>query len=414
MIGNYKNYNVCQVDNGLFASLAETIAPHFKKTFYYSPWETAFPKSNQMLTGEGLPGVTRINSIWPLLDEVDLFVFSDIFHGPLQVHLEKLGKRVWGSRLGENFEILRGLQKRWLKDVGLEVGPYRQVRGIESLRDFLKANDDQYVKISRTRGDMETFHSPNYKLIETRIDELESSLGAKKTIADFIVEAPIRPAVEVGYDGYIIDGKFPSKALYGVETKDAAYIGQVVPYDSLPAGIKTVNKKISPMFAEWRYRGFFSSEIRIKNGTPYFIDPTCRQASPPGELMQLMITNLPDVLWEGANGNLVDPEFSDAWGAQLVMRSSWAEKYWQPIEFPKSIRGNVKLHYHTRIEGRDYYIPQDVEVPEIGSVVATGSTPEQAIKNVTKMAEKVEGFDVKFQYDALDKAMADMEKLKAA
>ena len=404
----------CIVDNGLFTSLAVTLAPRFGRTLYYQPWEQAFPRSNELLIGEGLPGVTRIPSIWPVLDDIDLFVFPDIFHGPLQVYLHKLGKRVWGGRLGENLEIMRGLSKRWIKDAGLEVGPWRQIRGLDALREHLQANDDRYVKVSRTRGDMETFHAPNYKLIEPRLDELEHSLGAKKHIQEFIVETPINPAIEVGYDGYVIDGKFPQTALYGVETKDAAYLGQVVPYRDLPAGVQAINRGLSGLFADWTYRGFWSSEIRVKGGKPYLIDPCCRMASPPGELYQYMIENLADILWHGAMGEMVEPEFRDQWGAQLVLRSSWAEDNWQPIDFPPSIRDNVKMHYLTRIAGRYYYIPQAIEMAEIGAVVATAATPEEAIKNVTKIAEKIEGYGIKYNTQALDEARGEMEKLKDA
>lgn len=413
-MNNFSNKVCCLVDNGLFCELAVTLSKRFGKVLYYTPWEQSFPKSNDILVGEGLPGVTKINSIWPVLDDIDLFVFPDIYHGPLQVYLHKLGKRVWGGRLGENLEILRGLSKRWLKEAGLEVGPWRQIRGLDKLREHLKDNEDVYVKIPRTRGDMETFHAPDYRLIEPRLDEIEHTLGAKKHIQEFIIETPINPAIEVGYDGYVIDGKFPQTALYGVESKDAAYIGQVVPYDKLPEGVKTVNRGLSGLFRDWTYRGFFSSEIRVKGDKPYLIDPCCRMASPPGELYQYMITNLADILWHGAMGELVEPEFREQWGAQLVMRSSWAEHNWMAVDFPPSIRENVKISYLTRINSRYYFIPQPVQMAEFGSVVATGSTPDEAIKNVKKVAEKIEGYGIKFNYQALDEAREDMDKLKDA
>lgn len=413
-MNNFSNKTCLVYDNGLFCELAVTLAKRFGKVLYYSPWEKSFPRSNDTLIGEGLPGVTRINSIFPVIDDVDLFVFPDIFHGPLQVYLRKQGKRVWGAGLGENLEIIRGLSKRLLRNAGLEVGPFRQLKGLDRLRDFLKENDDQYVKISRTRGDMETFHAPTYKLIEPRLDQLEHHLGAKKHIQEFIVEAPIEPAIEVGYDGYTIDGKFPKTALYGVEVKDTAYLGQVVPYHQLPAGAQEVNKRLSGMFADWTYRGFWSSEIRIKAGKPYLIDPCCRMASPPGELYQMMIENLADVLWHGAMGDLVEPEFSDTWGAQIVMRSSWAEHNWTALDIPASIRDNVKISYLTRIRDRNYFVPQPIEMAEFGSVVATGSSPDDAIRNVTKIADKIEAYGLKFNFEALEDAKADMAKLKEA
>jgi hypothetical protein len=410
----FDDKTVCVVDNGLFPELARTLAKSFGKTYYMSSWQSAFPRSNEILIGAGVPGVTRIDSIWPILNEVHLFVFPDIFHGPLQVYLSHLGKRVWGSRLGENLETMRGLSKRWLKDLGLPVGPYRQIRGLDSLRSYLKENDNQFVKISRTRGDMETFHAKTYKLIEPRLDELEHSFGARKKVAEFIVEAPIEPAIEVGYDGYTVDGLFPDTALFGVEIKDTAYLGHIVPYDLLPASVKTVNKGLSKFFHDVQYRGFFSSEIRVKDGIPYLIDPCCRMASPPGELYSYMIENLAEVLWQGSIGNLVTAEYNGAWGAQLVMRSPWAEQNWQPIDFPNSVRDNVKLHYLTMIEGRHYYVPQSIEMPEIGSVVASGESADEAINNCIKVAEKIQGYGIKFQFDALEQASEDMRKLKRA
>jgi hypothetical protein len=399
------------VDNGLFPELAVTLSKSFGKTFYYSAWETAFPRTNAMILGDGIPGVTRVNSIFPIIDEVDLFVFPDILHGPLQVYLHKQGKRVWGSRLAENLETLRGLSKRWIRDAGLAVGPYRQIRGVAKLREFLKENDNQFVKISRTRGDMETFHAPTYKLIEPRLDELEHALGAAKNGADFVVEGAIEAEVEVGYDGYCIDGEYPSTALFGVESKDAAYVGEVRQYDKLPDAVQVVNDKISNLLKSFTYRGFWSSEIRVaKDKTPYLIDPCCRMASPPGELYLYMIENIAEIIWEGAAGNLVEPKFKDKWGAQLVMRSSWAEENWQPIDFPKSLRDNVKLHYLTQISGRNYFIPQAIGMPEIGSVVATGPTKEAAMKEVAKISEYIEGYGIKFDLQALDSAGEKMDQ----
>src|SRR6185437_5774556 len=171
----------CIVDNGLFPHLAQLLSKSFGNTYYYSSWETAFPRSNELIIGSGISGVKRIDTIWPIIGDVDIFIFPDIFHGPLQVYLKKTGKRVWGSALGENLETMRGLSKKWLRDLGLPVGPYRQIRGLDNLRDYLKDNENQFVKISRTRGDMETFHAKNYKLIEPRLDELEHSFGASKT-----------------------------------------------------------------------------------------------------------------------------------------------------------------------------------------------------------------------------------------
>jgi hypothetical protein len=240
----------CVFDNGLFVGLAETLSASFATTYYHSPWEAGFPRSNATILGEGVPGVQRLNSIWPVLDDIDLFVFPDIFHGPLQAYLRSIGKRVWGSGLGESLEMVRGQSKRWIRDLGLPVGPYRVIYGLNELRRHLQRHDNQHVKISRTRGDMETFLAKTYALIEPRLDELEHALGAKKHTMEFLVEEHIEAKSEVGYDGFTVDGQYPQKALFGVETKDAGYIGKVSVYSAMPRALGYVNTKLSPLFRD--------------------------------------------------------------------------------------------------------------------------------------------------------------------
>lgn len=403
---------VCVFDNGLFPELAVSLGKSFGRTYYYSSWETSFPRSSSMLIGRGIEGVERIDSIWPYIDKIDVFAFADILHGPLQVYLRSIGKRVWGSGLAESLELHRAASKKWFRDLGLPVGPYRALRGMSELRRHLQMHDDQYVKISRSRGDMETFHAKSYELIEPRLDELEHALGATKDQTEFVVEESIPAKAEVGYDGFTVDGRFPAKALFGVETKDAGYVGQVVPYSTLPRGVGFVNQKLAPLFKDLTYRGFFSSEIRIaEDGTPYLIDPCCRMASPPGELYLYLIENLAEIIWAGSDGDLVDPAWKYDWGAQIVLHSDWAEHGWQPVKFDAALREHVKLHYLTVIDGTHYYVPQEVKFPEIGSVVAGGNTKEEAIKNAKEIAEQVEGYGIHFNIAALEDAAAKMEQL---
>lgn len=413
MTNAYKNKTACVFDHGLFVEMAVTLAKDFGRVLYACPWESGYPKSNAMLIGEGLPGVTRISSIWEHLDEIDLFVFPDVYQGPLQMHLVSLGKRVWGGRLGEELELDRDASKKHLKSLGIDIGAYKVVKGLDALREHLKAHDNQYIKISRSRGDMETFRSKNYRLIEPRLDELEHSLGAMKKIMKFVVEDEIPDAVEIGYDGYCVGGAFPEKAMWGVEIKDKAFVMQCKPYSALPPQVRSVNEKMAPTLKKYDYRGFISSEIRVtKDGTGYAIDPCARAGSPPSELYQVMVKNWADILWEGAGGVLVEPEFEAKWGAELLLLSSFATKNWQAIEFPKELRENIKLRQATMIEGRYYFVPQMSDMPEIGAVVATGDTMEAAIKECKRISALVEGHYIEVISGSLDEASAEFEKLK--
>lgn len=412
---SYKSKTVLVYDNGLFAELAVTLAKDFGRVLYFCPWTNAYPKSNSLLIGHGIDGVERVSEPWSYIDKVDLFVFPDVYEAGLQEYLVKAGKRVWGCRSGADLELDRVWSKEECVRLGIDIGPYDVVDGLADLRRFLKRNNDRHVKISATRGDMETWHSPNYQQSELVLDELEHSLGAKKKVMEFIVEKGINNALEIGYDGYVIDGKFPKAAMVGAEIKDKAYVGKTMPYSQLPDAVRGVNQKLSPYLKKVGMRGFISTEVRAtEDGKAYLIDPTMRMPAPPGELYQAMVGNLADILWHGADGIVIEPEYEAKWGAELILVSSWAEKEWQPVSFPDAIRDHVKLRNFTMINGQYFIVPQWSPLSQIGAVVATGDTPAAAIAECKKLAEQVKGNDIHTPVEALDEALETLQDMLEA
>jgi hypothetical protein len=141
------------VDQGLFVELAATLAKTYKKVYYYVPSETAFPKMNTAWIGRGVLGLEVVDSPFgDFFDEVDLVVFPDVNFGPMQLHMESLGKKVWGSRMGEQMELDRVGMKEEMRARGLPVGKYRVVKGMDGLRTHLQERKNQHVKISKFRG----------------------------------------------------------------------------------------------------------------------------------------------------------------------------------------------------------------------------------------------------------------------
>ena len=409
---NYRSKTVLVYDHGLFVEIARTLSKSFGRVLYYSPWETSAPKSNVRCVGEGIDEIERVASIWPHVDEVDLFVFPDVFEGALQEYLVKIGKRVWGCRMGEELELDRTACKEHCAGLGIDIGPYTTLKGLDALRSHLKRHKDQFVKIPYLRGDMETFKADNYELIEPRLNELADNFASKTM--EFICEEEIPDAIEVGYDGYTVDGRFPKEGIVGVECKDQAYVCAAMPYRDMPASVRSVNSKLASTLKDYSYRGFISTEIRVSpDGKAYLIDPCARCGSPPSELYQMMIGNLADVLWEGAEGILIDPELIKPFGAELLLISEWADKNWQQVDFPASIREHVKLRNLMMIDGEYYVAPQSNGTTAIGAVVAMGDTQEEAIEECKRLAEMVEGYSIEKPIQALDKAGEQLTEILA-
>lgn len=250
-------------DHGLFVELAIRLARDFKRVLYHSPFEKGFPVVNDCVIGDGFRSIERVDDIWDVMDDVDVFVFPDIQHSGLQLHLEKMGKHVWGSRKGDKLELQRAKFLKTLKEVGLPVGEWRHVVGMSNLRDLLKDEEDLFIKISRYRGSMETWHHKDYRTSEPILDQLAVKLGACKEIVPFVVCCPIKSDLEVGYDGFCIDGQFPFIGVQGYEIKDRAFVASVQRYEDLPEQVRAVNGAMSLLLKDVRYRNFWSTEIRI-------------------------------------------------------------------------------------------------------------------------------------------------------
>jgi len=392
---------------GLFSSWAVKLAQYFGRVLYYCPFKSAFPRTTQFVIGTGFPEVERVTNFWDHVKEADVFFFPDVYDGDLQTHLREMGYPVWGAGKGEELELLRWQTKMFLKkDLGLPVQHCERIIGIDDLRDYLKEDENKYVKISMLRGDFETFRHDNFQLSEPILDDIEMKLGPYKDHKEFIVEDAIDDAVEVGYDGFTIDGQYPNPSTFGYEVKDVAYIGTVRPYDKLPKQVKEINERLAPVFAAYNYRGFWSSEIRIpKDGKPYLTDPCCRAGSPPSELYQEIFSNWGEIIWHGAHGELVDPKPAGKYGVEVLIHSQWADAHWQAVHVDPAVKANVKLRNVCQVDDILYVAPQTVGLPEIGAVVAVDDSLLGAIRKVIASCQKVSGYSIELNLDRMAEAL---------
>lgn len=425
------------IDNGLFVHWAVRLAEQFGEVWYHSPYVGAFPKSNAVLIGDGLEGIQRIIDFDDYEDKADIVVFPDVGYGPLQERMVRDGRRVWGSRRGEDLELDRWKTKEYFKSLGMPVAETHLVIGMDQLRRFLQEMDGHWwIKTSRYRGDFETFESEDYDDVKPRLDQIESELGRKADIYPFIVEKNIEAIIEIGFDGFVIDGQFPEVAFFGREEKDLGLVGRCMNYEDFPEPVRWVNSKLAPYFKEQQYRGLFSSEIRnteecVTDSEPehfedcpviwnegemvpgtslygYFTDPCTRMASPPGELYCEWCDNWGEIVYAGADGELVTPHSIAEYGVEIMLHSAFADGHWQPVRFPESIRRWIKLRNHCRIKDVDYAVPQSVGLPEIGAAIGISDSLLEASKLALEHAYAVKGYFLEAKTDALSKTIAEL------
>jgi hypothetical protein len=402
---------VCVVDHGLFVELAIRLSRDFGKVYYTVPsWERGFPLINDAIIGNGFDEITWVDEIWDVIDEVDLFVFPDVLHSGLQLHLESMGKRVWGSRKADTLEIRRAHLKKVQEELGMHHPKYEIVRGMANLRDYLKYHPDQYVKLSKYRGMMETFHHTEYAQTEPILDQLAVKFGSVKEVVPFLVEDPVVTDIEVGYDGYCVDGRFPSFGIQGYEVKDKSLIASVQKYEEMPEEITIVNEVLAPVLKDYRYRNFWSTEIRVKDGNSYLIDPCCRCPSPCTEIQLELWENLGEILWHGADGELIDQKVAAQFGVEAIIDHNGDEHGWRTIEVPEEIRRWVKLYNVCRVDETYAIPPFPHSCDAIGAIVGIGDTLEEAIEALKQHVEAIKDQPVSVKTESLYDAIEEIQK----
>lgn len=413
---SYKDKTFCQIDLGLFPEMARTLAlGGVGSMLYWSPWEDGFPSLYKMKIGDGFEGVTRIEDPFSVFDEVDLFIFSDNAFGGMQDHFERLGKRVWGPRFGGAIEDDKEGFEETCKEIGVPVCHREMATGITDLRKKLKNKKDVWIKVSLIRGNFETFHVDELRFAESNLEKIAHDLGPWKEKQKFIIEDTFPDSVEIAYDLWQVRGKFPKKALFGLEKKGDLYCCHTMDYAELPAQIQDLNSRFAPVLEEYGAISNFPVEIRVnKKGEYVALDPCMREGHPVLSTKLLMIKNLPDVFWFGAEGECLDPEFEieNAWGAELVISSAWVETDPKAVFVPKDLRNQVKLRYAAEVDGVPWVLPQTNAGGTLGSIVATNKSFEKCKAEMEDIEGKIRGGSVDTFPDAFHKFTKNWEKLQ--
>ncbi|MDE2099812.1 MAG: hypothetical protein KGL39_21345 [Patescibacteria group bacterium] len=369
----------CVVDYGKFTLLGEAMGEKCKKAYYSTPTNREFQDLNDCAKGDGVGGIERLDDFLDpdRVDEIDLYVFPDVGFAAEQRLLRSLGKAVWGAMGAGRYELYRTQFLDLLKEIGLRAPPSLKIRGLTNLAEHLRKTSKKWIKINRYRAVMETWFHKDFEHSRQKLDALAVRLGGLKDQVPFVVQDEIDSDIEVGYDGWSIDGRFPSSSFQGYELKNELYLGSVLKREQLPTLVRNVNRAMAPVLEEFGYRNFIATEIR----GPYFIDPTLRMPGLTGDQLPCTCRNLPEIIWAGANGKLIEPD----WGAKFAAVATLHYKdhtshQWFSVRIPERVRQWVKL-YHFCASGDLYHFIPSVpfECDEAGTVVGMGDTIEQAI-----------------------------------
>lgn len=404
---------LCIVDNGLFTELAVRLARDFKRVLYYVNWEAEFPLINDRMVGAGIENVERIEDPYlnRVVDEVDMYLFPDIFHAGKQQMLERLGKKVWGSREGDSLETRRVWFRGLQEELGMPIPKGTVVQGYSALVDFLSNHGRCFVKTtSKIRGSMETHEFKDFEQDEYWLEDLKVKLGGTREVPLFLVEEPIDTPFETGIDTYCIDGKFPKTPMQGIEVKGKLILCSAQTNSPTPRPLDDALSKLEPILTHFGYRNFLSAEFRGD-----ILTDLCARAPNPGIGVEMeMLSNLGEIILAGSEGTLIEPEFEYEFGIQAAIFHDHEEALWKKFKLPEDQRRWVKLMEFCEVDDHYQIIPRRPFGQKIGWLLGVGDSIESASKHLHENAEALKDLPFDIKIEALEEAVKQAHEAEKA
>ena len=374
-MSDLENIKAMVVDRGTFFPVAGRIAQEYGTVYSYKPNGEAFETVACATQGDGVPGIELVDEekFWDLKPEIDVFVFPDCADGGIQKELESQGFPVWGSKRVARLERMRGKWHGLCKELGMPLPKTTTVLGISNLRVFLQENFDGegkklFVKISRFRGDMETWEAKTPVQVDNKLNYLVQRFGPLREHITFYVQEAVETDIEAGTDTYNVWGQWPDEVIVGYEKKGESYFATIKRRDELPEELWAGNEAITNLLKDARYCNFISSELRIKDDQSFWLDPCFRCPSPAGEEQLEMYKNFPRIVYEGAQGRLVQPDWAAQFCGEAVIGYTGDRDGWKSIEIPEEVSKWVKLYAAAYCDGA-YHFPPSQDPEAIGCAV---------------------------------------------
>jgi hypothetical protein len=260
---------------GLFSQFAISLSNEGHEVYYFTPFYESVTFKRYAI-GLNMGNVKKplyfFQKLLKFKKEDVTIMFPDVGAGDLAHFLKQMGYSVFAAGFGDIMEFHREWVKKKLKELGLPVMKYVLVEGIENLKKYLEKNPDKIIKLDIFRGDAETWHAQDANSVDMKLKKLEKSFGPFAYDYNFIVEEKIE-GDEPGFDMIFNKTDYVKPYLWGWEIKKGPYCG--VCSLEVPKVIAQIRDGLKPLLQKLDWRGFISTEMKVKDGKPYLIDICC-------------------------------------------------------------------------------------------------------------------------------------------
>lgn len=396
---------IAVIDNGLYTSQAEALNDKGQnEVIFCKPWAKPFPMIEDYAVGHGFGTLQKELYFFDHILSADMIVNFDVSNNDLIHYLRQMhkDKSIFGAGLGERLENDRVLFKEWLTKLGLPVGPYKVIKGITSLGNFLQENPNKFIKTNIFRNDMESFYFGKWDDDKYLLDEKAMTLGMLKESYIFIVEDPIECKCELGFDGFFTNGQY-IPFTYGPEIAKNLYVGKVITdINELPECMTNTLEGIQGLLTRMDYRGALSTEERIiSTDKSYFIDFCARIPAPLGQIYPVAIKNWAELVYKIGKKEDVEVKCDVQYVGAFALSDEHAIDHNVKIKVDEKHLDSIR--FQTVAQNKDGYFAIKGNT-SVCVMVASGESPEEVLRKLKECKDYVDGYGLeKDDVDGIDR-----------
>jgi hypothetical protein len=351
--------------------------------WYWTAWEQTNPHYKDYSIGLGFGNLTKVMEWQYYVDDADAIVFLDCLGGGDCWLLRRLfpDKPIFGAGRGTLLEQDRVKFKQWIDRFKLPHNPYRIITGTEKLVDYLKTNEDKFVKINVFRGDMESFFAKDYASVECKLDEqIIPALGPHKNDHKFVVEDAIDADIELGLDGFFNGLDIIQPYFLGYELDKALTIQFITP--NMPDFFVETMAPFTELMRKLDYRGAFSIEEKIKSQQKHYaLDFCARLANPLSAGYPLFIKNFRELILKIASREPVEVVCDYKYLGAYPLITQSAQDSNVEVRIDEGHKEAIRYQMVTSREGRNYAV-KGWSIAAI--IVAAGNSIDEVFENIRK------------------------------
>ena len=125
----------------------------------------------------------------------------------------------------------------------------------------------------------------------------------------------------------------------------------------------------------------------MKGDQAYWIDATQRGGMPSTASQHLLWKNFPDIVWAGANGELVNPEPAAGYSIEVMISSKGGHDTWDTVEISKELEPWCRFSNCCYVDGLYCFPPDELMGNDLGWLAAIGDTPDEVFQAIKDHAD---------------------------